>query len=459
MPLSTWARIIWVKRSAFLAVFAVIAVLSIAFVFLVSPVYRADALLLVTEGRSHQDRFPDFLRYKINSQLFILESEDVIRGALAAVGTGKLYPGLSDGFDERFDGKGKDASANEAAYIKAQKQLKITAEKDTQVLRLSFSHEDPELAAQFLNAVIDVFLKRQAELSGNAEAPAFFRDQVKRYRREYDRASLELSNFSKSHSAYSVEQQRKLALERRDEITSALATTKGTILEKESQAAKLQDTLVQLKRHVGFPSEVRGPKYNPPRAADTDRSADLPNGDPPLLLVKVYQDTAQNLVTLNASIAGLRALEENQRAALASVDSELASLSSIGAEFDRLKREVDQAATYLEAHTKRAAEAQIDADWDASEKLASVKVVQRANAPIKPAFPQKPLFISLGLLVGLIAGAAASVALHTFPGKLPVPGFRVASRSPDFAQAGASRESASAFGPQRTFAERRGSLK
>ena len=456
MPLSTWARIIWVKRSAFLAVFAVIAVLSIAFVFLVSPVYRADALLLVTEGRSHQDRFPDFLRYKINSQLFIIESEDVIRGALAAVGAAKLYPDLSD---ERFDGKGKDASANEAAYIKAQKQLKITAEKDTQVLRLSFSHEDPELAAQFLNAVIDVFLKRQAELSGNAEAPAFFRDQVKRYRREYDRASLELSNFSKSHSAYSVEQQRKLALERRDEITSALATTKGTILEKESQAAKLQDTLVQLKRHVGFPSEVRGPKYNPPRAADTDRSADLPNGDPPLLLVKVYQDTAQNLVTLNASIAGLRALEENQRAALASVDGELASLSSIGAEFDRLKREVDQAATYLEAHTKRAAEAQIDADWDASDKLASVKVIQRASVPVKPAFPQKLLFISLGLLVGLIAGAAVSVALHMFPGRFPVPGFRVASRSPEFVPAGAPRASASVFGPHRPFAERRGSLR
>ena len=204
---------------------------------------------------------------------------------------------------------------------------------------------------------------------------------------------------------------------------------------------------------------MRGPRYNPPPAADTDRSANLPSGDPPLLLVRVYQDTAQNLVTLNASIAGLRALEENQRAALASVDSELSSLSSIGAEFDRLKREVDQAATYLEAHTKRAAEAQIDADWDASENLASVKVVQRASVPVKPAFPQKLLFISLGLLVGLIAGAAACVALHMFPGTLPVPGFRMAFRSPNFVQAGAPRAPANTFGPHRPFAERRGSLR
>jgi succinoglycan biosynthesis transport protein ExoP len=461
MPLSTWARIIWAKRSAFFAVFGVVAVLSIAFAFLVSPIYRADALLLVTEGRSHQEgvRYPDFLRYKINSQLFIIESEDVLRGAIAAVGAEKLFPDLADGFNDRFEGRGKDASANEAAYLKAKKLLNIATEKDTQVLRLSFTHEDPELAARFLNAIIDVFLKRQAELSGNSEAPAFFRAQVKRYRSDYDRASLELSNFSKSHSTYSVEQQRKLALERRDEVTSALATTKGTILEKESQAAKLQDTLTQLKRHVGFPSEVRGPKYNPPPAAETDRSADLPSGDPPLLLVRVYQDTAQTLVTLNASIAGLHALEENQRAALTSVDAELVSLSSVEAEFDRLKREVDQAATYLEAHTKRAAEAQIDADWDASEKLASVKVVQRASVPIKPAFPQKLLFISLGLLVGLIAAAAVSVALHMFPEKFPVPGLRAAPRSPDFAPAGAPRAPPSAFGPQRPLVERRGSLR
>jgi polysaccharide biosynthesis transport protein len=459
MPLSTWARIIWAKRSAFFAVFGVIAALSIAFVFLVSPVYRADALLLVTESRSHQEtRYSDLLRYKINSQLFIIESEDVIRGAIATVGADKLYPGLSDGFDERFKGRGKDAPANEAAYIKAKKQLNIAAEKDTQVLRLSFAHEDPELAARFLNAIIDVFLKRQAELSGNSEAPAFFRAQVQRYKSDYDRASLELSNFSKSHSTYSVEQQRKLALERRDEVTSGLATTKGTILEKGSQAAKLQETLSQLKRHVGFPSEVRGPKYPAPQA-DNERSADLPNGDPPLLLVRVYQDTAQTLVNLNASIAGLHALEENQRATLASVDDELVSLSSVEAEFDRLKREVDQAATYLEAQTKRAAEAQIDADWDTSEKLASVKVVQRANVPIKPAFPQKLLFISLGLLVGLIAGAAAAAVLHMYPEKIPVPDLRAALGSSDFVRASAASVSTSTLGPQRPFADRRGSLR
>jgi polysaccharide biosynthesis transport protein len=413
LRLGSLARIIWARRKIFFIVFGAITAASVAFCYLVPESYRSDAMLLVSDGRSEaqQARFADYLRFRVNSQLFVVESEGVIREAIAATGLDKLFPALRDDFEGRFAGAEKDAAVSDAAYVKARKQLGAAAEKDSQILRLSFTHEDPRLAARFLNAVIDVFMKKQAQLTGNAEAPAFFREQALRYRAEYDRASQELSKFSKAHSAYSVEQQRKLALDRRDDLKAALATTKGTILEKESQAAKLQDTLTGLKRTVGFPPEVRGPKYAPPPGGN-DRSTDLPNGDPPLLLVRVYQDTAQQLVTINAAVAGLRSLEESQRASLASIDTELASLSSLEADFDRLKREVDQAATYLEAHIKRAAEAQIDADWDASEKLSSVKVVQRATVPIKPVFPQKPLFIGLGMIAGLIGGAGVSLVLH-----------------------------------------------
>jgi uncharacterized protein involved in exopolysaccharide biosynthesis len=462
MSLGSLARIVWANRLVFFIVFGVTTAASVAFCLFAPALYRADAMLLVTEGKSQEARqpeYPDFLRYKINSQLFVIESEDVVRAAIAAIGAEKLFPELADDFDDRFDGKKQEASTANQALLDVKKHLNIAVEKDTQILRLSYTHEDPELAARFLNALIDVFLKRQAELSGNAEAPAFFRGQVARYQADYEHASAELSNFSKAHSTYSVEQQRKLTLERRDETMAALATTKGSIIEKESKTAKLQDTLTQLKRRVGFPAEVRGPKYQAPAQNDDDHSANLPSGDPPLLLVRVYQDTAQNLVTLNADIAGLHALEENQRTALASIETELASLSSVQAEFDRLKREVDQAAKYLEAYNKRAAEAQIDADWDTSEKLASVKVVQRANVPLKPVFPQKVLFIALGLLVGAFAGAGLSVALHNLALKRRVPDLSGITVVPSFLRPRPPASSTNAHALQRHLADRRGSLR
>jgi hypothetical protein len=48
----------------------------------------------------------------------------------------------------------------------------------------------------------------------------------------------------------------------------------------------------------------------------------------------------------------------------------------------------------------RAAEAQMNADWDASEKLSNVKVAQSATAPTEPVFPPKPLLIALGGVIG-----------------------------------------------------------
>jgi hypothetical protein len=109
---------------------------------------------------------------------------------------------------------------------------------------------------------------------------------------------------------------------------------------------------------------------------------------------------------------GLRSLEKSQADSLSDVERKLSDLSSIAAEFGRLKNQLEQVSKVLEAHVGRAAEAQMNADWDASEKLSNVKVAQSATAPTEPVFPPKPLFIALGAIIGLVGGAAACVMLE-----------------------------------------------
>jgi hypothetical protein len=57
------------------------------------------------------------------------------------------------------------------------------------------------------------------------------------------------------------------------------------------------------------------------------------------------------------------------------------------------------------------ADAQLTADWDASEKLSNVKVLQSTTLPLRPVFPQKAFFMALSTLVGLAGGVASSVGL------------------------------------------------
>ena len=138
----------------------------------------------------------------------------------------------------------------------------------------------------------------------------------------------------------------------------------------------------------------------------------VPANESPLLLVRVFQDTAQSLVNLNSEIVGLRALEKAQTEAVSDVGRKLSELSSIAAEFNRLKDQLDQVSKVMEAHVSRAADAQLNADWDASEKLSNVKVAQSATAPTEPVFPPKPLFIALGVVIGAVGGAAVCVMLE-----------------------------------------------
>ena len=324
----------------------------------------------------------------------------------------------------RSDNPDEGRSDIDRALLKVKKRLAVNLEKDSQILSLTFRHQDPKIAEQFLSLVVRDFLQRQADLSGNAEAPAFFHQEAARYRDEYKKASDELSDFSKQHAIYSVSQEIELALSRRDDTLAALAKTRGSIAEKEAQAATFQNTLTQLRRRISIPGEIVGPKQNAPGATsgtgkeakeNNDALTDsnkVPANESPLLLVKVFQETAQSLVNLNSEIVGLKSLEKSQNDALSDVEKKLGSLSSISSEFRRLNDQLEQVSKVLEAHVGRAADAQMNADWDASEKLSNVKVAQSATAPTEPVFPPKPLFVALGAVIGLVGGAAACVLLE-----------------------------------------------
>jgi succinoglycan biosynthesis transport protein ExoP len=444
MSFSVLSKIVWAGRLTFLMVFALIVASAIAFTQLVTPMFQSEAMLMTTLERAQrqQTQFPDTLRYQLNSQIYIINSEDVLRQAISEFGPRRLFPdqrqsaswqapsflpaGLLEAVSEiavslRSRNPDEARSDVDRALLKVKKRLAVTLEKDSQILSLTFRHEDPKIAEQFLGLVVRDFLQRQADLSGNAEAPAFFLQEAARYRDEYKKASAELSEFAKEHSTYSVSQEIELALTRRDNTLAALAKTRGSIAEKEAQAATFQNTLTQLRRRISLPGEITGPKQSVPAGTgtvnknNTDALTDankVPANESPLLLVRVFQDTAQSLVNLNSEIMGLRSLEKSQAGSLSDVERRLSDLSSIAAEFGRLKDQLEQVSKVLEAHVGRAAEAQMNANWDASEKLSNVKVAQSATAPTEPVFPPKPLFIALGAVIGLVGGAAACVMLE-----------------------------------------------
>ena len=118
--------------------------------------------------------------------------------------------------------------------------------------------------------------------------------------------------------------------------------------------------------------------------------------DPPLLLVRVYQDTIASLVRLQTELAGLRALELHQKNTLRKLDEELGSIMSKEAQFYRLQQEVIDLKANDEAFTKKLTELQVSQDLNA-KKLSSVQVIQDATMPLGPVRPWTVLALGLGI--------------------------------------------------------------
>src|SRR3569832_2143948 len=196
MSFSVVSKIVWARKLTFLIVFALIATSAVAFTQLVTPIFQSEALLMTTLDRAQrqQTQFPDTLRYQLNSQIYIINSEDVLRQAISEFGPQRLYPDRKKPTSWQWLGalppntsaviaKGVDLlqSSNpdevrsdiDRALLKVKKRLAVNLEKDSQILSLTFRHQDPKVAEQFLSLVVRDFLRRQADLSGNAEAPAF----------------------------------------------------------------------------------------------------------------------------------------------------------------------------------------------------------------------------------------------------------------------------------------------
>lgn len=391
-----------------------------------TPVYEASTSLIVgqnaTEGSEGAAKRPLDL---VNSQARIAESDEVIRAAINKVGFDDLGISQSPGsaglggllrqvFSSAHEGDAYKVSTLDVAAARIGRSLSVRTEPNSDVIKIVFRHTDPVVAAKFANAMADAFIERQLSLLDRPGAANFFRVQADRFDEEVERRSAALEAFMKKEATFSVEDQRGLLMKRASELQAAVTGTRSSLAEKQGQKAALVSQLKLLKP-VTQSSYVSGLVDNlaasegglqqpPPASSSRERGA----GDPPLLMVKVYQDAMVGLFKINSEIRGLQDLAEQQQTELSTLNAELVKLAGVEAEFARLKREVALASYNAELYSKRTIQEQIDSDLR-SAKLSSVRVIQKAQVPIRSAFPKGWLFLMLGLAFGAVGGVAAAV--------------------------------------------------
>jgi len=414
-------------------------ILSVFVYLMLTPVYEASTALII--GQNAPDSRPDPARKSTTTEAATLAhvaaSEEVIRGAIKAVGVNRLKLGnvtLGNGlggrvrafFSERKPEEPEKISSEDVAVAQIRNAIAIRADPNTDVIRISFRNSDPAIAALFANALADAFIDRQIKLIESPGVVEFFRRQAERFNNEVAQRSQAFEAFVKQNNVYSIEDQRNLLLKRRSELAAQQSATRTSLADIEARKTAVVTQLRMLKQVTLSPyvtslvdelaanGDKRVPAPRPDKAKEGAAAQASPaSGVPPLLMVKVYQDIMVDLFKFNSEIAGYRGLAKQQQLEIDTIDNDLNTLTATQTTFEKLKREVALASYNAEVFSKRTVEEQIDNDLH-SAKFSTVRVIEHALIPLQAAFPKGKVFLGLGLAFGLLMGVAASLLLELF---------------------------------------------
>jgi len=321
---------------------------------------------------------------------------------------------------------------------KIEKDLNIEGIKKSNVIEIAFQHEDPRMAAQAVNLLVEFFKEKHLQAYSDPKS-SFLEQQLAAYDLKLKESQNQMEAFRQKHRVFSLEEQRSLLLKQRTELDTSSKTS-------ENQVREIRERLSSLKRQMQtVPEDI--PLYT----ETAERYKSLDDAKTQLLMLQlkeqellrkyketnqlvvnvrkeiqiaqdfikeqetaikervrtgknvVYQELEGNLIKVQAELPSQEAKATALREQVAQLDVEIRSLDLREKELDNLKREFTVSERNYKTYLEKTEEARIVDDLN-RQKSANISVIQEATVPVKPIKPKKLLNIALGLILGAVSG-------------------------------------------------------
>lgn len=399
------------RRRVFYGVFGGVAGFLSLVILAQTPLYESTALMLVKVGRelvyqadigAEQSFAERDKTAVINSELAILRSEPVLLGVVRSIGIDVLFPSLTGTLEDARASRGGEAEESreeQLLYAQAAEMLRgglsTQALPDADVLQVTYQHEDPLVAAQTVNTLVDRFLDAHLSAFAEPEIVNFLEQRIEAYERRLSASETALREFATAHSAFALETPQTVLLERRSELRVQLDTLETQMaeirlrhLQDDASVAEARRMLLQLEMEA---SQLRGRA----RSDVTDR----------IVVVEEFIEKRKSEIDEE-----LEVLEDKRTATvatLAGTEAELAQLPSLSGQYRRLLRERDADEEQYSTYAMRLRNARLSNEMD-QERIASINVIQPgslAPGPIWP--PPKATSLVIALVLALVTAVLA----------------------------------------------------
>jgi uncharacterized protein involved in exopolysaccharide biosynthesis len=430
------------RKIIYAAVIPPIAALLLLLVL--TPIYRAETGLVIKTGREYiamaQGQSSPIgpsstLQEEVNTEIQIMTSRGVLEKVVNKLGLQNIYPGLGVGMFSA-------GTVMDTAIDRLAKSLDVEPVKLSNVLNVTFEHENPKVATEVLTAIVDTYQATHLEVYAGDRARSY-QQEILREVDELDHLEHERATVKIDNGIYDIALQRASLITQRSDAETHLQEAQTRMVTLQKRLASLHASRGGIKPKVTSAETAKNElEYSQNALTDLRRNetallARYAPENPQVEQVRdQIRDVQRHIAALNGSTDGTKSdpvalsaqidqqivIDETEFAPLqAEITEYTAQIAKISAELER----IEKADTALRVLTERidAVNGDVKITREAFEqaralddmdraKIVSISEIQPVITSEKPAKPKKTLYLAGGLLIGLLAaGVVVAIAV------------------------------------------------
>jgi len=434
---------------------------------LVNPYYIAESKILIKPGRKNFYNTPNaktknstqIFNYEanrqINSEIQILKSQELLENIVDFLGPAYINPKLNakrNWFFKIINYPEKEKDLKKLAVFEIEKNLEIENIKDSDVIRVLYSHENKNKAAIIVNSIIQAFLEKRVKIYSEGKSYEFFQTQSNLLNKKVRGLETTLNNFKRGNSITSLAEEQSLLLKEISDLRAQLnqtmvkvEETQKTIIHLKRQILKTSKT-IYLDREYQKNFQIIGSlekllldlqiKGNEIKNTYTDKvpfrkkmlediEVEKTSIQKSLIRAKetsldgkyrsganvIHQNLENEIIHSEVEFNSLLKKKEIQEKQLKRYNLRLKEINSYEMKIRSLEQRRDVARSNYEGYLEKYEESRMTDAMD-RQKMTNVKVIDEAKPPV---IPQKPNFIInfiLSTLIGLVGGISFAYFLE-----------------------------------------------
>jgi uncharacterized protein involved in exopolysaccharide biosynthesis len=172
---------------------------------------------------------------ELNSEIELLQSGDVLRQVVTSCGLDQRKS-----LREYVFGPMSPEKRIAKATARLQDALQIEPIKKSDLISVTYTSQDPELAARVLRALGDAYIQKHVDVHSQPGQVKFFDEETERYKKDLGDAEAQLKVFSQQPDGVAPQMTRDITLQKLSEFRSSLQQTRAEMASTEQRINTLQ---------------------------------------------------------------------------------------------------------------------------------------------------------------------------------------------------------------------------